>query len=78
MAGVTTHLSTRGCETLEMVFRVFVDGVNAGAGIPFFFFVLLPRERGHMCRIEYVRSVLRFSLLCAYVLCQMMGGPQGS
>lgn len=75
IAGVTTHLSTRGCETLEMVFRVFVDGVNAGAGIPLF---VLPRERGAMCRIEYVRSVFRFSLLCAYVLCQMMGGPQGS
>ncbi|KAH9021276.1 hypothetical protein EDB83DRAFT_100542 [Lactarius deliciosus] len=25
-----------------------------------------------MCRIEYVRSVLRFSLLCAYVHCQKM------
>ena len=38
MAGVTTHLSTRGCGTLEMVFRGFVNGFNAGAGIPFFLF----------------------------------------
>ena len=47
MAGVTTHLSTRGCETLEMVFRVFVDGVNAGAGIPLFLFFFL--VRGVIC-----------------------------
>ncbi|KAH9173576.1 hypothetical protein EDB89DRAFT_1958593, partial [Lactarius sanguifluus] len=38
----------------------------------FLFFVLREWGGSYVCRIEYVRSVLRFSLLCAYVHCQKM------
>ena len=66
------HLPPRGCKTLGMVFMIFVNGVNAGASIPLFCSSSL--EGGPMCQIEYVRSALRFFLLCAYVLCHSASG----
>lgn len=62
MAGVTTHPSTRGCKTLEMVLGFLSMVLTPVRAFLFFSFLVLPREWGsYVCRIEYVRSVLRFS-----------------